>query len=144
MNKTINLASRIILIIAFVISVVFQAGLMWFSDDNGGIAMNFILATEAFFGLAVVLALLVFPIDKIIQNPKSVIRPLIAIVAVAVLCVVAYLFSGSTMSEYQLDKYAITSQTERLVETGLILTYVMLFGAIGALVFTSVKNMIVK
>lgn len=143
MNKIISITSRVILILAFVAAIVFQAGLMLYSDSDG-VAMNFILVTEAFFVLAVLLALFVFPIDKIIQNPKSVIKPLIGIVAVAVLCVIAYALSGSTMTQFQLEKYAITAETERLVETGLILTYVMFFAAVGALIFTSVKNMIAK
>lgn len=143
MNKTIALTTRIILILAFIISVVFQAGLMFMSDVSE-IAMNFIVATEIFFAVAVVVALLVFPIVGIVENPKSIVRPLIAIAGVAVLCVVAYMFSGSTMTAFQLDKYQITVQTEKLVETGLILTYIMLVVAVGALVVTSVKNMISK
>lgn len=143
MNKTIALTTRIILILAFIISVVFQAGLMFMSDVSD-IAMNFIIATEIFFAVAVVVALLVFPIVGIVENPKSIVRPLIAIAGVAVLCVVAYMFSGSTMTAFQLDKYQITVQTEKLVETGLILTYIMLIVAVGALVVTSVKNMISK
>lgn len=143
MNKTIALTTRIILILAFIISVVFQAGLMFMSDVSD-IAMNFIVATEIFFAVAVVVALLVFPVVGIVENPKSIVRPLIAIAGVAVLCVVAYMFSGSTMTAFQLDKYQITVQTEKLVETGLILTYIMLIVAVGALVVTSVKNMISK
>jgi vacuolar-type H+-ATPase subunit I/STV1 len=73
-----------------------------------------------------------------IKSPKGSVQVLIGIGGMILLGVLSYVVSKNTLGPAALEKYKITATTVKLVGAGLLLMYLMLIIAIGALIYTSV------
>ena len=73
-----------------------------------------------------------------IKSPKGSVQALIGIGGMILLGVLSYVVSKNTLGPAALEKYKITATTVKLVGAGLLLMYLMLIIAIGALIYTSV------
>jgi hypothetical protein len=49
----------------------------------------------------------------------------------------SYAVSENTLSQDQLDRYSMTPNQVRLVGAGLLMTYIIMAGAIGVFIYTS-------
>lgn len=74
----------------------------------------------------------------ITKNPKGSMKSLVIIAIMIVLGIISYAMSQNTLSPEQLEKYSISPNGVKMVGAGLILTYLIMIGAIGVFIYTSV------
>ena len=97
--------------------------------------------TYALFGLLFV-AILFSPIYGAIVNPGNIKKIGVAIGALAVVALIAYLFSpGATLSQEYLESMNITASTESICDFLMVFVYIMLGGTILAVIGSAVAKL---
>ncbi len=96
------------------------------------------------FGICAVLAFIVFPlwgfVQQIIDNPKSVVKTVVIIAAVALVCIVAYALADGSFSSIT-DTLVETNETElKWSGAGLNALYISLGVAILAVIYAEVAK----
>ena len=104
---------------------------------NYGIILTYILLASA------AIAAIVFPIMHLVTNPKKGKQVAMAIGALLVVYIIAYLLASDEVTELY-AKFNITETQSKQVGTGLIVFYILAAGAVASALFTEVRKMINK
>ncbi|MDT0557782.1 hypothetical protein RM697_03940 [Ichthyenterobacterium sp. W332] len=94
----------------------------------------------------VLLLVLGFVLKNLFANPKSLKSTLIGVGLFAAVLLISYMVSGGDTRQYALGEegmFASEGQSQ-MVGAGLVAFYVLIFGAVGAMIFSGVKKMISK
>jgi NADH:ubiquinone oxidoreductase subunit 6 (subunit J) len=91
--------------------------------------------TIAILSIAIILAIV---ITGIVKNPKGSFKVLIIVAIGLLLGLISYIMSKNTLAPDQLEKYNLTPNNVRMVGAGLLMTYLIMLGAIGVFIYTSV------
>ncbi len=133
MSKFIKYLSYILLGLAVVITIAF------FTNKDGMID-TFLGYSYLLFGVAIVLAL-GLPLLQMISNPKSFKKALYGLIVVVVVVGLAYVLASGDPLATTLDQEP-TASTLKITDTGLIITYLLFFVSITAIVAGAVINMV--
>jgi len=111
------------------------------ADAWGGLVLN---ASIVLFIICAVMAV-GFAIYKFItdaiDNPKSAIKPAIALGAVALLVIISYSMASDAIHQFLgSDNFEITASTSKWVETSLYGMYILFGIAVVALIYTEVSR----
>ena len=104
---------------------------------NYGIILTYILLATA------AIAAIVFPIMHLATNPKRGKQVGMAISALLVVYIIAYLLASDEVTELY-AKFNITETQSKQVGTGLIVFYILAAGAVISALYTEVGKMINK
>lgn len=92
--------------------------------------------------ILVIATTLVVSLRGILQKPKSAIKLLIIVVAMALIFFISFTVSENTFSQAFLEKQEVTETTVRLVGAGAIVLYLFGLGAIGAIIYSTISRII--
>ncbi len=111
------------------------------SDDTGTSMLLFDIGVYIAYALllaAFVLAL-VFPLIKIITHLKASARTLISVGAVLLVFLISFLFSPANTGEFY-DTHGVGPQLARMINAGLITTYISLIATIAVFIFAEISS----
>jgi hypothetical protein len=74
---------------------------------------------------------------NLIKNPKGSLKVLVIVVGMVIIGIIAYALSDNTLTPAQLEKYHLSPNRVRLIGAGLMMTYVIMIGAVGVFIYTS-------
>jgi hypothetical protein len=75
---------------------------------------------------------------NILKNPKGSKKVVIIIVIMIVLAIISFAVSKNTLTPDQLERAKITAKGVKMVGAGLVMTYLIMIGAICVFIYTSV------
>ena len=104
---------------------------------NYGIILTYILLAAA------TIAAIAFPIMHLVANPKKAKQVGIAIGALMVIYILAYLLASDEVTE-EFAKFNVTDTQSKQVGTGLIVFYILAAGAVVSVLYSEVGKMINK
>ena len=133
MSKFIKYLSYILLGLAVVITIAF------FTNKDGMID-TFLGYAYILFGVAIVLAL-GLPLMQMVGNPKSIKKVIYSLVLVVVVVGFSYMIASGDPLTTTLEN-GPTAATLKITDTGLIITYLLFFVSISAIVAGGVINMV--
>jgi len=85
---------------------------------------------------------LIFPLMYLISNPKNAIRPLIILVIIAVLVTISYFLASEEVLHMPAYNGPDNVPTVlKRADTGLVLTYILAIGALGAILYTEIAKL---
>ena len=124
-----------ILVALFIVGIVFSVyGFIVGFNTNGNAPVDLILyCTYAFAGIAILAVLFGVVVIGGINNPKSLLKLALGLVAIAAIVAVAYVLAPGTPAVGYLGE-PVTDQTLKLTDTVLNLTYLTFGASILALV----------
>ena len=124
-----------ILVALFIVGIVFSVyGFIVGFESNGNAPVdNILYCTYAFAGLALLAVVFGVLVIGGINNPKSLLKILLGIVAIAAIVAVAYVLAPGTPAVGYLGE-PVTDGTLKLTDTVLNLTYIVFGASILALV----------
>ena len=124
-----------ILVALFIVGIVFSVyGFIVGFESNGNAPVdNILYCTYAFAGLALLAVVFGVLVIGGINNPKSLLKILIGLVAIAAIVAVAYVLAPGTPAVGYLGD-PVTDGTLKLTDTVLNLTYIVFGASILALV----------
>ena len=124
-----------ILVALFIVGIVFSVyGFIVGFNTNGNAPVDLILyCTYAFAGIAILAVLFGVVVIGGINNPKSLLKLLLGLVAIAAIVAVAYVLAPGTPAVGYLGE-PVSDQTLKLTDTVLNLTYLTFGASILALV----------
>jgi len=83
------------------------------------------------------IVVLTISITNIVKNPKGSIKMLVIVAIMLIMGFISYAISDNTLSPDQLEKYSLTATGVKMVGASLIMTYMIMVGAIGVFLYTS-------
>jgi hypothetical protein len=86
-----------------------------------------------------VAAAIIFPLVNSLQNPKGLIRSAIGVVIILVLFGIGYALSDDTLSRTAVSA-GMTASSVKLIGAGLIMFYIVLVGAVLALIYSEISK----
>ena len=101
-----------------------------------------IILTYVMIGFAA-LSAVGFGVKKILANRENTKKTLYTIAALASVLLCSYLIASNEVLN-SFEKYEITQSTSKNVGMGLITFYVLIFGAIGAVLYAELSKMFSK
>lgn len=107
---------------------------------------DFGLFSTYFLTFVCILASLIFPIIYMAKNFKESIKAIIGLALIVVLFLVSYLIGNSTIPPDVIKGIetgklpAMTEGQMKLVDGSIILSYIMLFLSIGAIIFANIRS----
>ena len=101
-----------------------------------------IILTYIMIGFAALTAVS-FGVKKILSNTKNAKKTLYTIAALATVLLCSYLISSNEVLN-SFEKYEITQSTSKNVGMGLITFYVLIFGAVGAVLYAELSKIFSK
>ena len=104
---------------------------------NYGIILTYILLASA------AIAAIAFPIMHLVANPKKAKQVGTAIGALLVVYILAYILASDEVTEHY-AKFDVTDTQSKQVGTGLIVFYILAFGAVFSALYTELGKMINK
>ena len=124
-----------ILVALFIVGIVFSVyGFIVGFESNGNAPVdNILYCTYAFAGLALLAVVFGVLVIGGINNPKSLLKILLGLVAIAAIVAVAYVLAPGTPAVGYLGE-PVTDSTLKLTDTVLNLTYIVFGASILALV----------
>ncbi len=124
-----------ILVALFIVGIVFSVyGFIVGFESNGNAPVdNILYCTYAFAGLALLAVVFGVLVIGGINNPKSLLKILLGLVAIAAIVAVAYVLAPGTPAVGYLGE-PVTDGTLKLTDTVLNLTYIVFGASILALV----------
>ncbi len=124
-----------ILVALFIVGIVFSVyGFVVGFESNGNAPVdNILYCTYAFAGLALLAVVFGVLVIGGINNPKSLLKILLGLVAIAAIVAVAYVLAPGTPAVGYLGE-PVTDGTLKLTDTVLNLTYIVFGASILALV----------
>ena len=132
---------KYLLIALMVLNVIFAIITIARGESGVGTFMGF---AYCMLGLTVV-AILFAPIYGIVINPKSVKTLGLVLAIVAVIALIALLFSrGSTLPAEYLESMGVTKGTESFVDFFMVFTYIVVGATIAAVIYSAVSKLINK
>ena len=124
-----------------VINVIF--GIITVAGGEASVG-TFMVFAYCMLGLTVV-AILFAPIYGIIVNPKSIKTIGFVVAIVAVLALIAWLFSsGSTLAVEYLESMGVSQGTEAFVDFFMVFTYIVVGATIASVIYSAVAKLINK
>jgi hypothetical protein len=148
LRKILGILTIVLFVVSAVIVVMFYMKVVPLSNPQEQMehAVTDTLMWWAYilFGICAVLAFLVFPlwgfVQQIIDNPKSVVKTVVIIAAVALVCIVAYALADGSFSSIT-DTLVETNETElKWSGAGLNALYISLGVAILAVIYAEVAK----
>ena len=114
------------------LSVIFV--ILFYTNPSNPDLLLYWMYVMIIFSLVVIALVITY---SMVKSPKGSVQALIGIGGMILLGFLSYIFSKNTLGPAALEKYKITATTVKLVGAGLLMMYLMLIIAIGALVYTS-------
>jgi NADH:ubiquinone oxidoreductase subunit 6 (subunit J) len=110
--------------------------LFYISPSNPDMLLYWMYALLIFSGVVI------FSVSAyaMMKNPKGSYKALLAIAGLIILALLTYLMSKNTYSPAMLEKYSISANGVKWVGAGLFTTYIILFIAVGTLIYSSVSK----
>ena len=148
LRKILGILTIVLFVVSAVIVVMFYMKVVPLSNPQEQMehAVTDTLMWWAYilFGICAVLAFLVFPlwgfVQQIIDNPKSVVKTVVIIAAVALVCIVAYALADGSFSSIT-DTLVETNETElKWSGAGLNALYISLAVAVLAVIYAEVAK----
>jgi len=148
LRKILGILTIVLFVVSAVIVVMFYMKVVPLSNPQEQMehAVTDTLMWWAYilFGICAVLAFLVFPlwgfVQQIIDNPKSVVKTVVIIAAVALVCIVAYALADGSFSSIT-DTLVETNETElKWSGAGLNALYISLGVAVLAVIYAEVAK----
>jgi membrane protease YdiL (CAAX protease family) len=148
LRKILGILTIVLFVVSAVIVVMFYMNVVPLSNPqeqmDHSITDTFIGWAYILFFICAILAFLVFPlwsfVQQIIDNPKSVVKTLIVVAAVALVCIVAYALADGSFSSIT-DTLVETNETElKWSGAGLNALYISLGIAILAVIYAEVAK----
>jgi len=149
LRKILGILTIVLFLVSAIIVVMFYAKVVPLDPDKDaqishGITDTFIFWAYILFFACAVLAFLVFPlwsfVQQIIDNPKSVVKTLIVVAAVAVVCIIAYALADGSFNSIT-DTLVETNETElKWSGAGLNALYISLGIAVLAVIYAEVAK----
>ena len=148
LRKILGILTIVLFVVSAVIVVMFYMKVVPLSNPQEQMehAVTDTLMWWAYilFGICAVLAFLVFPlwgfVQQIIDNPKSVVKTVVIIAAVALVCIVAYALADGSFSSIT-DTLVVTNETElKWSGAGLNALYISLAVAVLAVIYAEVAK----
>jgi len=148
LRKILGILTIVLFVVSAIIVVMFYMNVVPLSNPQEqmehGVTDTFIGWAYILFFVCAILAFLVFPlwsfVQQIIDNPKSVVKTLIVIAAVALVCIVAYALADGSFSSIT-DTLVETNETElKWSGAGLNALYISLGIAILAVIYAEVAK----
>jgi len=148
LRKILSILTIVLFLVSAVIVVMFYLNVVPLSNPEEqmahGVTDTFIGWAYILFGICAVLAFLVFPlwgfVQQIIDNPKSVVKTVIIVAAVALVCIIAYALADGSFNSIT-DTLVETNETElKWSGAGLNALYISLGIAILAVIYAEVAK----
>jgi hypothetical protein len=136
----LNKLTKILVIVASLLAIVFWATIAFSSEEKGGLITPMILVAFVVLAAAILLVLL-YTFKNLISRKGELKRTFISVGAFLAVILVAFLLADSTPVVVGGEEFSST--TSKLVSTGLITFYIVAFVAI-ALMFLTGYNRIKK
>ena len=134
-----------ILVALFIVGIVFSVyGFIVGFNTNGNAPVDLILyCTYAFAGIAILAVLFGVVVIGGINNPKSLLKLALGLVAIAAIVAVAYVLAPGTPAVGYLGE-PVSDQTLKLTDTVLNLTYLLCGATLASLIVAWVVSAIRK
>jgi len=148
LRKILGILTIVLFLVSAVIVVMFYLNVVPLSNPEEqmehGVTDTFIWWAYILFGICAVLAFLVFPlwgfVQQIIDNPKSVVKTVVIIAAVALVCIIAYAMADGSFSSIT-NTLVETNETElKWSGAGLNALYISLGIAVLAVIYAEVAK----
>ena len=148
LRKILSILTIVLFLVSAVIVVMFYMNVVPLSNPEEqmahGVTDTFIGWAYILFGICAVLAFLVFPlwgfVQQIIDNPKSVVKTVIIVAAVALVCIIAYALADGSFNSIT-DTLVETNEPElKWSGAGLNALYISLGIAILAVIYAEVAK----
>ena len=148
LRKILGILTIVLFLVTAVIVVMFYLNVVPLSNPEEqmahGITDTFMWWAYILFIVCAILAFLVFPlwgfVQQIIDNPKSVVKTLVVVAAVALVCIVAYALADGSFSSIT-DTLVETNETElKWSGAGLNALYISLGIAVLAVIYAEVAK----
>ncbi len=148
LRKILGILTIVLFLVSAVIVVMFYLNVVPLSSPEEqmehGVTDTFIWWAYILFGICAVLAFLVFPlwgfVQQIIDNPKSVVKTVVIIAAVALVCIIAYAMADGSFSSIT-NTLVETNETElKWSGAGLNALYISLGIAVLAVIYAEVAK----
>lgn len=148
LRKILGILTIVLFLVSAVIVVMFYMNVVPLSNPEEqmehGVTDTFIWWAYILFGICAVLAFLVFPlwgfVQQIIDNPKSVVKTVVIIAAVALVCIIAYAMADGSFSSIT-NTLVETNETElKWSGAGLNALYISLGIAVLAVIYAEVAK----
>jgi Kef-type K+ transport system membrane component KefB len=148
LRKILGILTIVLFLVSAIIVVMFYLNVVPLSNPEEqmehGVTDTFIWWAYILFGICAVLAFLVFPlwgfVQQIIDNPKSVVKTVIIIAAVALVCIIAYALADGSFSSIT-NTLVETNETElKWSGAGLNALYISLGIAVLAVIYAEVAK----
>lgn len=148
LRKILGILTIVLFLVSAVIVVMFYMNVVPLSNPEEqmehGVTDTFIWWAYILFGICAVLAFLVFPlwgfVQQIIDNPKSVVKTVVIIAAVALVCIIAYALADGSFSSIT-NTLVETNETElKWSGAGLNALYISLGIAVLAVIYAEVAK----
>ena len=148
LRKILGILTIVLFVVSAVIVVMFYMNVVPLSNPqeqmDHSITDTFIGWAYILFFICAILAFLVFPlwsfVQQIIDNPKSVVKTLVVVAAVALVCIVAYALADGSFNSIT-DTLVETNETElKWSGAGLNALYISLGIAILAVIYAEVAK----
>lgn len=148
LRKILGILTIVLFLVSAIIVVMFYLSVVPLSSPEEqmehGVTDTFIWWAYILFGICAVLAFLVFPlwgfVQQIIDNPKSVVKTVVIIAAVALVCIIAYAIADGSFSSIT-NTLVETNETElKWSGAGLNALYISLGIAVLAVIYAEVAK----
>ena len=114
----------------------------WNMERLGGALEVFAYLTYFYVG-AIVLATLLFSIINVFQSKKAAINSLKSVGVILLIFVIAYILASPKIPVFLgYEKFNLTEGVVKMVDTGLIATYLFFLIAVLGIVFTGARSII--
>lgn len=133
MKKALSLLLYGLLAISLILTV-----LVFVLPDNIGVGI--ILYWTYLLSALTILAVLVFPVINIIQNPKAAMKSLMALGAIVVVVGVTYALSSSVPVPLSGGTVYTNVFGIKVTETSLFITYLAMVGAVVVTIYGEIRN----
>lgn len=143
MNKTVLTIFKVVSIVFIVLAVVLQVLVLINSEEelaSSTIIDNFAYLSYVAIGITALLAI-IFPIVFIIQNPKNLLKILIALVLLVGIGFICYSVATSQFSLELMEKLRTTAEVERMVGASLFFTYIVGGLAILSIIYSGISSL---
>jgi len=130
-SKILSISLYVLIGISVLLTVIFFAG---FISEALLLEWAYLLV-----GIAT-LASLVFPIMFLVQNPGKAKGALVSVVGLVIVFGISYaMASGDVLVSY--EKYDVDEGLSKMVGMGIMATYLLGLGAIGAIIYSAISQM---
>jgi len=138
MDKTILNIFKVISLILIGLAVILQIVVLIKGEDglvNSSVLDNYVLLAYVALGITAFLAIL-FPIIFMIQNPKSALKLLLAIVGLVIIGFICYSIATNSFNVVELEKLKATAEVSKSVGAALYFTYIVGGLAVVSIIFS--------